>query len=186
MKKRNVSLILLGIVILIAAILRFWQLGKVPASPDWDEAATGYNAYSILRTGKDEFGSFLPLSFRSFNDYKPPLYVYLTVPSIRIFGLSLWAVRLPSAIFGVLAVLGTYFLVVLLIQHAKDTSGDESAILGLTRDVLDALPIAAAFCLAISPWHIQFSRVAFEANIGLTLNIWAAYFFLRGFIHGQV
>ncbi len=154
--------VVLGVV-LLAFLLRFWQLGAVPASPDWDEASIGYNAYSILQTGRDEYGTFLPLSLRSFDDYKPPLYVYLTVPSVYAFGLSVWAVRLPSVIFGVLAVLATYCLVrELFKQNEKEA-------------------ILASLLLAISPWHIQFSRVAFEANIGLTLVIWATYFFLRGF-----
>ncbi len=160
--KRLYIVILVAGIILFAIILRFWQLGAVPVSPDWDEASLGYNAYSILKTGRDEYGSFLPLSFRSFDDYKPPLYVYLTVPSVAVFGLSVFAVRFPSAVMGVLAVLGTYFLVKELFKKS------------------DYLPLLSAAFLAISPWHIQFSRIAFEANIGLTMNIWASYFFLRG------
>lgn len=163
--KRLYSVVLVTGILLLAIILRFWQLGSVPVSPDWDEASLGYNAYSILKTGRDEYGSFLPLTFRSFDDYKPPLYVYLAVPSVAAFGLTVFAVRLPSAIFGVLAVLGTYFLVGLLVRRARDA---------------DALPILTSLFMAISPWHIQFSRVAFEANVGLTFNIWAAYFLLRG------
>jgi len=149
------------IILAIAIGLRFYQLGNVPPSPDWDEAALGYNAYSILRTGRDEYGNFLPLSIRSFDDYKPPLYVYLTVPSVALFGLSTWSTRLPSAVMGVLAVLGTYFLVKELFK--KDTYA-----------------LVSAFLLAISPWSIQFSRIAFEANSGITVNIWAVTTFLVG------
>lgn len=152
---------MLIIILLAAAALRFWQLGAVPVSPDWDEAALGYNAYSILKTGRDEFGIFLPRVLRSFDDFKPPLYAYLAIPSVAAFGLEVWAVRLPSAIFGVLAVLGTYLL-----------------ILELTRN--KRLALLSSFFLAVSPWHLQFSRIAFEANIGLTITIWAAYAFLRG------
>src|SRR5476651_2143259 len=97
-------------ILLLAALLRFWQLGSVPASPDWDEAALGYNAYSILKTGRDEYGTWFPVSLRSFDDYKPPLYVYLTIPSVAIFGLNVWSTRLPAVIAGLLAVAGTYFL----------------------------------------------------------------------------
>lgn len=154
--------IVLLCIVFVASILRFWQLGGVPASPDWDEVSLGYNAYSILRTGRDEFGTYLPLTFRSFDDYKPPMYVYLTVPSVYVFGLSVWAVRLPSAIFGVLAVVGTYYLVRELFKASSRVA------------------LLSAALLAISPWHIQFSRVAFEANIGVTFIIWATYFFLRG------
>lgn len=152
-------------IILLAIFLRFWQLGKIPVSPDWDEAALGYNAYSILKTGRDEYGTRLPMTMRSFDDYKPPLYVYLTVPSVALFGLSTWSVRVPSAVMGVLAVAGTYFLVMELfgIRKGKET-----------------LALLTTFLLAISPWHLQFSRIAFEANTGITLNIWGVMAFLRG------
>jgi 4-amino-4-deoxy-L-arabinose transferase-like glycosyltransferase len=158
------TLISLCIILAVAIGLRFYQLGNVPASPDWDEAALGYNAYSILKTGRDEYGNFLPLSIRSFDDYKPPLYVYLTVPSVALFGLSAWSTRLPSAVMGVLAVLGVYFLVGKLIRDRKN----------------DTIPLFSALLLAISPWSIQFSRIAFEANTGVTVNIWAVTAFLAG------
>ena len=107
------TLMLISIVVL-AAILRFWQLGLVPPSPDWDEAALGYNAYSLLKTGKDEYGTRWPLALRSFDDYKPPLYAYLAIPTVKYLGLSTYSVRLPAAINGVLGVIGAYFLTVAL------------------------------------------------------------------------
>ena len=97
-------------IIVLAIILRFWQLGENPSSLDWDEASLGYNAYSVLKTGRDEYGSQFPLSVRSFNDYKPPLYTYLTVLPVRIFHLNEFSVRLPSAVFGTLAVMAVFFL----------------------------------------------------------------------------
>ncbi|MCL4359712.1 glycosyltransferase family 39 protein [Patescibacteria group bacterium] len=157
--------------LLIGAVLRFWALGAVPPSPDWDEAALGYNAYSILKTGRDEYGTKYPLVLRSFDDYKPPLYAYLTIPSVALFGLNVWAVRLPSAIAGVLAIAGVYVLTGLLLDAG-----------GLTRKKYLGIdvPSFAALLLALSPWHIQFSRIAFEANVGLTINIWAIALFLKG------
>src|SRR3989344_607682 len=103
--------LLFVVILFIAAALRLYKLGAVPVSPDWDEVALGYNAYSILQTGRDEYGNFLPMSIRSFDDYKPPLYVYLTIPSVALFGLSVFATRVPSAVMGILAVIGTYVLV---------------------------------------------------------------------------
>ncbi len=155
------KLLFLGIIVL-AVFLRFWRLGEVPVSPDWDEAALGYNAYSILKTGRDEYGTFLPRSLRSFDDYKPPLYMYLAVPSVAAFGLNTWSVRLPSAVMGVLAVIGTYYLVLELFK--KNTK----------------YALMSSFLLAISPWHLQFSRIAFEANTGVTLNTWGLVALLKG------
>src|SRR6266404_9311757 len=96
--RKNLVYITLGIIVLLAVLLRLWQLGNVPPSPDWDEAALGYNAYSIMHTGRDEYGKFLPVVLRSFDDYKPALYAYLTIPAISVFGLDTFAVRLPSAV----------------------------------------------------------------------------------------
>lgn len=154
------NLIILFFIIFLAIMLRFWQLGAVPLSPDWDEAALGYNAYSILHTGRDEYGKFLPIVLQSFNDYKPALYAYLTIPAIAFFDLNVFAVRFPSAVFGIATVIATYFLVKELFKK-------------------ESIALLTSFLLAISPWHIQFSRIAFEANIGLACNIFGALFFLK-------
>jgi 4-amino-4-deoxy-L-arabinose transferase-like glycosyltransferase len=144
----------------IAVILRFYQLGSVPVSPDWDETALGYNAYSILKTGRDEYGNFLPLTIRSFDDYKPPLYVYLTVPSVALFGLSVWSTRLPSALMGVLAVVGVYFLAKELFGFGFQVGGLKTKVNEtgntLTRNPQTIQPIAllSALLLALSPWHV--------------------------------
>jgi 4-amino-4-deoxy-L-arabinose transferase-like glycosyltransferase len=161
---KKIVLFLLGIILAIAIILRVWQLGSVPSSPDWDEAALGYNAYSILQTGKDEYGKFLPVILRSFDDYKPALYTYLIIPLLLVFDLNISVVRFPAAFFGVLAVLATYFLVKELVS-------------GRYREQISLL---SAFFLAISPWHLQFSRIAFETQVGLAFNIFSILFFLKG------
>ncbi len=148
-------------IILIAIILRFWQLGNVPISPDWDEASLAYNAYSILNTGRDEYGKLLPISLESFGDYKPALYAYLAIPSIFLFDISTFAIRFPSAVIGTISVLLTFLLVKELFKNEK-------------------IALLSSFVLAISPWHIQFSRTAFEANLGVFLNILTAFLFVKG------
>src|SRR5690242_10590705 len=90
--------------ILLAVFIRFYHFNEVPPSLNWDEASLGYNAYSILKTGKDEWGRSFPLSFEAFGDYKLPGYIYTDVPFIAFFGLNSLAVRLPSMLAGVLAV----------------------------------------------------------------------------------
>ncbi|OGG16327.1 hypothetical protein A3D78_06875 [Candidatus Gottesmanbacteria bacterium RIFCSPHIGHO2_02_FULL_39_14] len=148
-------------VIILSLLLRFWHLGANPPSLDWDEASLGYNAYSILRTLRDEYGNFLPVSIRSFNDYKPPLYTYLTVLPVSVFGLNEFSVRLPSAILGAVAVIAAYLLTCELLKRPK-------------------ISLLTALFLCLSPWHLQFSRIAFEANIALTLIILAVLFYLKG------
>lgn len=153
-------------VLLLAAFLRLYQLGSVPGHLTPDEAALGYNAFSILQTGKDEHGQLLPVIFKSFGDYKPGLYVYLTVPFVGIMGLNEFAVRLPSALFGIMSV----YLVYLLASEIKKFLGSEYR----------AFSIVVSLLLAINPWHIHFSRGAWEANVALTLTIAGIYFFIKG------
>ena len=99
--------LLLSVFFISALALRFYKFGEIPVGFNRDEASIGYTAYSLLKTGKDEYGKSFPLSFKSFGDWKLPLYPYLVTPFIKIFGLSEFAVRLPSALFGVLTVIVT-------------------------------------------------------------------------------
>jgi len=169
--KRFVIFVLIFIVF-IASVLRLYRLGEVPASLNWDEVSLGYNAYSILETGQDEYGAHFPLVLRSFDDYKPALYSYLVIPAIKTFGLNAFAVRLPSALFGILAVVASYFLVL-------ELSGKKKFAL-LNKEIpIELLGLLVAFLLAISPWHIQFSRIAFESNVGLSINLFIFLLFLK-------
>ncbi len=164
-------------IILIASVLRLYQLDKIPPSLDWDEAALGYNAYSLWQTGKDEFGNFLPLALRSFDDYKPPLYAYVTAPFVGIFGLNETTTRLPSAIAGILTVILTYFLTKEIFQSRAGGASAPASALSARQSAL--LATLAASLLAISPWHIQFSRGAFEANFALFLVVLGITAFIK-------
>lgn len=166
-------IILLVVILLIASFLRLYKLGQVPSSLNWDEVSLGYNAKSILETGKDEYGEFLPLVLRSYDDYKPALYVYTAIPFVGVLGLTEIAVRLPSAIAGILAVYIVYFLVQEILNRQK------VEILGRGIES-KTIALVTCFFLAISPWHIQFSRIAFESNVGLTINLLALTLFLKG------
>lgn len=159
----------LALITLLAFILRFYQLGKVPISLEWDEVAIGYDAYSILHTGKDQFGQFLPNTFRSLDDYKPPIYEYAVIPSVAIFGLNEFGVRFPSAIFGTLTILMTFLLVKLIFEYVPKLQFKSTKI-----------ALVASYLLAISPWHLQFSRAAFEVNISVFITVAAITAFLYG------
>jgi 4-amino-4-deoxy-L-arabinose transferase-like glycosyltransferase len=152
--------------------LRFYQLGQNPPSLDWDEASIGYNAYSIGKTGADEYGNKLPLSIRSFDDYKPALYVYLDVIPVSLLGLNEFAVRLPAAIIGSFAVLVVFFLT-------------KEILFGWEEKKKIAIALASAFFLAVSPWHLQFSRAAFEGNVGLFFFMCGFLFFLKALRNGN-
>lgn len=174
MKKILLS-VLLAVIVLAAFVLRTYKVTSIPPSLSWDEVSIGYNAYSILKTGKDEHGKFLPVdAFIAYGDYKPPLAVYATVPFIAVFGLNELSVRLPSAVAGTLTVLLTYYLVVELFRVFATKQKKEEM-----SSLLDWLPITSAVLLAFSPWHINLSRAGFEANIALFLIVLGIYFVLK-------
>lgn len=154
---------ILVLILAVAFILRVYHVTRVPPSLSWDEVSIGYNAFSILKTARDEHGTFLPVSaFTSYGDYKPPLAIYLTVPFVAMFGLSDLAVRLPSVLLGTLTVLLTYLLVKELIKQKSD-----------------ALALLSAGVLTLSPWHINISRGGFEANIALFFVVLGVWFVLK-------
>lgn len=150
------------LILIIASALRLWQLGAIPRGFHVDEASYGYNAYSILKTRRDEYGAFLPLILRSFNDYKGAVYAYLTIPFIAVAGLTEWAVRAPSAVFGVLFVLLTYGIV---FQMSRK------------RD----LAIIASGLAAVSPLGILLSRVQSDPLVSFVLFYFALYAWLLWF-----
>ncbi len=163
MSRKYIGLIF---IFLLAVILRFWQLGQNPPSLTWDEASWGYNAYSLGIDGKDEFGRFLPLNYlESFGDFKPPVYAYLDILPIKLFGLNEFTTRFPSAFFGVLTVLTTYFLTKRIFWNSKSK---------------ELYALLSALFLAISPWHIMLSRAAFEANVATFFIVGGIWFFLKG------
>lgn len=147
---------LLFLIVLFGFLIRFYSLGTVPGGFHADEAAFGYNAYSLLHTGKDEYGKILPLVLKSFGDYKGALYAYLDVPFILFLGLTPIAVRLPSIIFDTLTIFVLYFFIKELVENRK-------------------IALIASFLYAISPWSINISRTTGDVIIGVFFSITMAY-----------
>ncbi len=164
MKKLLNPKILIVAIVFVAAFLRLYQIQSIPPSLTWDEVAWGYNSYSLGLDGRDEFGVFLPYKYlESFGDFKPPLYAYVGIIPVKIWGLTEFATRFPSAFFGILTVLTTYFLVKEIFFRSKSK---------------EYYALFSAFLLAISPWHINLSRAAFEANVSQFFIVMGIYLFL--------
>lgn len=158
------SKIILVLIVLLAAFLRLYEINNIPPGINRDEGSIGFTAYSLLKTAKDEYGKFLPLSFQSFGDWKLPLYIYITIPFVAVLGMTELAVRLPSAMAGITTVFTVFFLVRYL--FAKRAYRDHVALL-------------SAAVLAISPWHIHLSRVESESNIAVFCITLGTLFFFQ-------
>ncbi len=165
--KENIYKLIFLCIFLFSGFLIFYKLNVNPPSLDWDEASIGYNAYALLKTGADEYGNRLPISIRSFDDFKPPVYIYLDVPSVMVFGLNEFGVRFPSAILGLLTVALVYLL-------TKELFVD------FEKNKKEKLALLSAFLYGVSPWHLQFSRAAFEGNVGLFFFVFGFWLLLKG------
>lgn len=174
LKRKRTSLCLIAIFI-IASLLRLWSLQLVPPSPSLDEVSIGYNAFSLLHTGRDEYGNFLPLLLRAYDDWRPIFYVYLTVPFVAVFGLDILSVRLPSVILSLATVFLSFSFIPILFKKRITVFGRE----------LNLIPIGiiTAILVSISPWHIYLSRLGHEVNLGLFITVISVYMFLLGVIN---
>src|SRR3989344_9584790 len=152
---------LLGIVVL-AFILRAYDVYTFPSGFTPDEASFGYDAYSILKTSKDQWGKRFPLVLESFGDFKPPLYAYLLIPSVALLDLNKFSVRFPNALAGTLAVLFTYLMV-------EEIFGSEKE--GFFASKYKGVAKIASLLLAVSSWHAMLSRGGFEANLTTLLTL---------------
>ena len=153
--------IILLVIVVLAFCLRFFGLNSNPPSLNWDEISHGYNAYSILKTGSDEWGQKLPITnFRAYGDYPLPLNLYLTMPSILIFGLTGFAIRLPHVILGVLTVISSFYIA-----------------WGVTRN--KNISILSSLLVAVSPWTFFTSRFVLQSNLSVFLLATSLAFFFN-------
>jgi hypothetical protein len=143
-----------------------WRISDVPPSLFADELDVGYQAYSILKTGRDYYGNFMPIHFHSLAEWRTPLYLYSAVPTVMLFGISPLGVRLPAAIFGILSVFIFYLLVKQITNH-------------------QSLATIASAVLTFSPWHIQYSRAGFEVTLLLFLLLLGLWLFFKSLQNGK-
>ncbi len=157
-------------------LLRVHKLSDIPHGFFADEASIGYNAYTILTKGTDEYGTRFAVFFRAFGEYKSPIQIYATVPFVAIFGLNEFSVRLPSAIFGTLTIIVVYLLTKELFSHL---SPHHSGVADTPRND-KVIPLLAALFLAVSPWHIHFSRTSLEGQtVFIFFTTLGLYFFIK-------
>src|SRR5579863_5676964 len=140
------SATVIALALIVGVGVRVVRLDRMPPALNQDEACDGYDAYSILMTGRDHHGNFMPIVMQGFNDYRMPLLQYSLVPLVGAFGLKTEIVRLGAAIWGIL---------------------DLAAVVSLAGLMLGWPGAAAAAVLgALSPWHLAFSRFGQEAITG--------------------
>lgn len=162
LKNNKLTFFLLVLIFILAVFLRFYNLSNYPVGFHIDEASLGYNAYSLLLTGKDDNGNSWPLYIDMFGDNRPSGYHYLTIIPIILFGLTEFTTRFPGALFGSLTVFAVYFLAYVIFKNR-------------------AVSLLSALLIAVSPWHIVLSRASSEAVVALFFIILGFSLLLYGF-----
>lgn len=166
---KRFAALLLFVVIIIASFMRLYNIGEAPPGLYPDEAMNGNNALEALATG--QFKVFYPE-----NNGREGFFINIQAISVAMFGNEPWALRSVSAIFGILTVLGLYFLTRELFRPAKSTHADGSSEAHLERH--EKIALLAAFLLATSLWHIIFSRIGFRAIMAPFFMTWGTYLLL--------
>lgn len=162
MRLKLISVLSFVLTLGIAAFIYVHRLNTIPSGFYVDEATVAYNAYSILLTGKDEYGFSMPVLFRLLGSYTPPLFIYVAVPMIKLFGMQPVVFRLLSGF----SALGSVIYFYLLINR-----------LGLYRSKL-TVPIATFF-YAISPWLVFNARLGYEVTLAYFISAAAIYYLYR-------
>lgn len=150
---KKLEMFLIVVIILIASFFRIWHLGDVPNGLYPDEAINGNSAIQALESGDYKV-------FYVDNNGREGLYINLVAGSFKMFGNSVWSLRLISALAGILGVLGLYLL-------TRELFNKETALI-------------SSFLMAVSFWHVLFSRIGFRAMIAPALLTFAFYFLWRG------
>ncbi len=148
------SLILMLLTLLVAAALRLPDLPDAPPGLHYDEAANGILSADIGLRGDR------PIFIASYTG-KEPLFFYLAGALMRVVGDSVFTLRLTSALAGIVTVAAVYWLG---IETLRDRH----------------IALAAAALVAVSFWHVLFSRLGFRAVTQPLLQALAMAALLRG------
>lgn len=157
---RNQYFISIGVVfiLLIGIFIRGYQLGNLPNGLTWDEVAIGYNGRAVWQIHRDEWLEFMPLTFKSFGDFKAPVAIYITGIFTSLLGISALSIRLPFFIAGVISIGGFIWLCWEFLHFYNQS---------ITPIQKKVTLLISALLISFSPWHILFSRVGFESGMAL-------------------
>jgi 4-amino-4-deoxy-L-arabinose transferase-like glycosyltransferase len=155
-QQRREWALLAGLVVL-AAVLRLWNLTSIPPGLYHDEAYNGLDALSVLDGSR-------PIYFQA-NNGREPFFIYGVALSVALLGRSPGAIRIVAALLGTLAVPATYLM-------AREMSGRRPALL------------AAAFA-ATTVWPLALSRIGLRAMSMPPILALALWLLWRGWRTGR-
>lgn len=155
----NKTKILFTLILMIAIFTRVYKLNEIPYGVNVDEAGMAYDAYCLANYGTDRYLNKLPVYLMNFGCGQSALYAYLAAFFIKIFGFSIFVIRLPAVILGIVAIVCCYLI-------AKEFISDKFA---LTFMAL----------VTICPWHIMASRWGLDCNLLAPMSIISLFLLVK-------
>jgi 4-amino-4-deoxy-L-arabinose transferase-like glycosyltransferase len=121
-KKNNILFyVLIVILLLLISVINIFKLTEIPKGLYQDESDIAYNAALIAKTGHDEHNAFMPLYFRSFDDYKSPVYIYTMSFIFKVFGISYFNLKFTSFLYYLIFVISIMVLANNMFNKSKKT-----------------------------------------------------------------
>jgi len=204
MKRKAIFLLL--IILIIAVFFRFWKISQIPPGLYPDEAMNGNNALEAIKNGN--FKIFYPE-----NNGREGLFINIQAIFLK-FLMPLfngdpkpWMLRIVSALFGLLTVLGVYLLAKELFgqnpqseslnsEQTKNSNPNSKQFgiwsfkkwdlfrnsgLEIRISRSSAIALLSSFFIAVSFWHINFSRIGFRAILVPFFLVWSFWLVIRAF-----
>lgn len=174
----------LVLLIVFASLFYLTNLGERPLE-DYDEAT-----YASVLMSSFERNDFLNFQYFGSNWFeKPPLYFWLAAASVKVFGFNEFALRFPSALFGIIAVLMTYLIVLELSGQDRPSGMFAGLILTLipfstaaTRNMRMDTPVTATILAALY-FHIRgIQKEKYLIGIGTSIGLGILFKSIIGFL----
>ncbi len=154
------------LILIVFAFTRLYNLAGVPQGINLDEAATAYNAINIAGYGVDRYLNPFPIYFLNFDGGQSAMYTYLGAILVKIFGYSLFLIRIPAVLFGLLTLIFGTLL-------AKEIGGKRFSVL-------------IALLITICPYFLMASRWGLDCNLMLGLFTVSIYTLLKAIKCGKI
>ena len=167
--------------------MRFIALDKFPIGLNCDEASLSYDAYSILETLSDRNGIFLPVYLLAWGSGQSALLTYISIPFIAVFGLNIWATRLPMATISSISLVVFYKIMKrVLLSNETNRLNDDNVVYKNTDELRQykfrqIVLLFAVLFFALNPWHIMKSRWALDCNLFPDFVLFGTYFLIKFF-----
>jgi len=152
----NLDRIMILIVFILFLITRIYLIQDVPLGLHVDEAGMAYDAWTLANFGVDRYLNSYPVYFINYGGGQSVLYGYMAMILMRIFGFSIYAIRLPGVVVSVIAFIFGYKTLYEIFKSRKYS-------------------LLYAFLFTILPYFVMQSRFGLDCNLMMGISSLVIY-----------